>query len=232
VTLYDSNWQPTTDKTQATYYRTSNFDSTGHRYIVQDYYATGQLYRTGTYKSLNPEIRDGVFIWYFNSGRKNKEISYANNVIQRWQVLNEKGESQLAVVLTFKGTNGETLSEAFKVDKEPAFVGGTKAMKTFIRKNLVYPPVTSVKPVDGIVLVYCDVSDSGKLINLKVIKRIHPDLDREALKVVELMPAWNPGLANGVPVTVPYVIPVKFQNKSSQDYSRNNSERNKGRFSY
>ncbi|MDP4278671.1 MAG: hypothetical protein Q8914_13685, partial [Bacteroidota bacterium] len=46
VTLYDSNWQPTTDKTQATYYRTSNFDSTGHRYIVQDYYATGQLYRT------------------------------------------------------------------------------------------------------------------------------------------------------------------------------------------
>jgi protein TonB len=42
---------------------------------------------------------------------------------------------------------------------------------------------------------------------------LSPELDREAVRVVKLMPKWNPGRLNGVPVRVKYIIPVRFNAK-------------------
>jgi TonB family protein len=232
VAWFDSDWRPTTKNEQAAFFRICNLDTINNLYLIQDHYSTGELYRTGTLTSLNPEVRDGMFIWYYKNGKKQKEIVYSDNEVKDWKVLNERGKPQLSVVVNFQGPNGEILSEARKVDKEPEYVGGKKAMNVFLRKNLVYPPVTAMDPIDGTVLVLFQINEEGKPIDARVVKSIHPELDKEALRVVSIMPAWHPGRVNGQAVTVPFVLPVKFQNKSSQSYSRNNATRDKGNFSY
>jgi len=220
ISWFDSSWNQTTDKEQAFYYRVCNLDSQSKHYLVEDHYATGELFRSGSFISFNPEIRDGKFVWYFKNGKKNKEIFYDRNTVTNWTVWNEKKKVQLSVVLEFKGPNGEDLFEAFKVDKEPEYVGGTKAMKAFIDKNQVYPPSTAINPIEGTVIVYVNVGADGKLVDAKVVKNVHPDVDKEALRIVNMMPDWIPGLIEGKPVTVPYAISVTFRSRSAQDFNR------------
>jgi periplasmic protein TonB len=220
TTWFDSNWKQTFDKNLAVYYCICNLDTTDNHYLVEDHFSTGEIYRSGSFKSLNPEIRDGKFIWYFKNGRKNKEILYSENSVKSWTVWNEKKVVQLSVLLSFKGPHGEDLYEAFKVDKEPEFVGGVKAMKTFIDKNLVYPPSTKIDPIEGNVIVYVNVDTTGKLVDIKILRRLNPDVEKEALRVIQMMPDWKPGLIDGKPVKVPYIISIPFRNRSAQDFSR------------
>ena len=37
------------------------------------------------------------------------------------------------------------------------------------------------------------------------------DLDKEALRVINKMPLWKPGLQNGKPVSVYFNLPVTFK---------------------
>jgi TonB family protein len=68
--------------------------------------------------------------------------------------------------------------------------------------------------VMGKVYIEFLVSKSGKIINVRVVKStVTPDGDKEAIRVVQEMPAWTPGKLNGEPVQVLYQLPIgyKFQ---------------------
>jgi TonB family protein len=232
VCWLDDSLRIVSSRDSAAYSRCIEYDSVEQHYIVKDYWKTGQLYRAGSFKSLVPEVRDGQFIWLFTEGRPNKFGRYEMNQLLDWKVIDKKGKPVLSVVVTFNGPHGETLYEPFQVDRKPSFPGGEKALKAYISKQLVCPPVMSIEPIDGTVLVYFVVMEDGSLSDIKVVKKIHPDLDKEAVRVVQSMPRWEPGLVDGKPVAVPYVLPVRFVNKSAQFYIRNNAERATGLFTY
>lgn len=232
VRWFDEAWNSVPSKEKAAYYRVTESDTLNHRFFVKDYYKSGKVYRTGTFLSLVPEIRDGQFIWYFKNGRIHKEVTYQGNQVTNWRVLDEKGKVKLAVVVAFKGPNGEELAEAMPVDKEPAYQGGSRPLSAFIRKNLEYPPIASNEPLEGTVLVYFTVEENGRLTNLKIAQSLHPDMDKAALTLVAKMPPWVPATVNGIPVSVPYVLPVKFYNKSAQSFSRNNVAGSRGMMTY
>jgi len=222
VKWFDSEWNAVPTKSGAAYYRVSTTDSTTQHYIVTDYFASGKVYRTASYISLVPEIRDGNFVWYYTNGRIEKEVLYEGNKVVKYKVLSKKGVQELSVLMNFQGKNGEELSEPMRVDKEPSFVGGKKALATFERKNLNYPPITATQPIEGYVLVYFIVKEDGSLTELKIAKSLQVDVDIESLKYVSKMPKWNPALVGEVPVSVPFVLPIYFSNKSAQMYTRNN----------
>ena len=46
--------------------------------------------------------------------------------------------------------------------------------------------------------------------------------NKAAEEMIASMPAWTPGTVNGNAVAVPFVLPVKFQNRSAQSFSRSN----------
>jgi TonB family protein len=216
----DSDFKKVPSQEQATYYRVTTFDNLTKHFTVEDYFVDGKPVRTGQFLTLKPEVRDGLFIWYFKNGKKNKSILYENNKVKHWTVWNEKNKVVLSVILSFKGQNGEDLHEAYKVDKEPQFPGGEKALKSFIAKNQIYPPVTTIDPIEGTVVVYALVDENGKLNDVRVVRPVHPDVDAESLRIVSLMPDWIPGEVNGKKVAVPCAIPVTFRNKSAQGFSR------------
>jgi len=93
------------------------------------------------------------------------------------------------------------------LDVMPEPVGGNAAWAKFLQKNLRYPDTE----VQGRVIISFIIEKDGHLTDLKVIKGVITDLDREAMRVLKLAPAWKPGLQNGKPVRVKYTIPIVFQ---------------------
>jgi TonB family protein len=96
------------------------------------------------------------------------------------------------------------------VEGMPEFPGGQEAMKSFIGKNLKYPKKARKSKIQGDVYVQFTVLENGQLTNFSVIKPLESTLDAEALRMVQLMPAWQPGTQNGQPVKVKYTLPVRF----------------------
>jgi len=97
------------------------------------------------------------------------------------------------------------------VEQQPEFEGGYEAMINFIKKNLRYPASARRMGVDGTVYVQFVVSKDGSISEVKTIRGISADCDREAERVVKAMPAWKAGRQNGKPVFVRFVLPIKFK---------------------
>jgi len=93
------------------------------------------------------------------------------------------------------------------VEIMPEPFGGSAAWARFIQKTLRYPETDT----QGRVMLSFIIEKDGKLSDIKVVRGISPELDREALRVLKLAPAWKPGQQNGHPVRVKYTIPIVFQ---------------------
>jgi protein TonB len=97
------------------------------------------------------------------------------------------------------------------VEQNPSFPGGDKALMEWLHKNLKYPQSAQENNIQGRVLVTFIVNKDGAIVEPEVVKSVHPQLDREALRVISTMPNWKPGSQRGKPVRVKYTVPVNFR---------------------
>lgn len=95
-------------------------------------------------------------------------------------------------------------------DVEPEFVGGAKAMLKFIVDNIRYPDEDMELGNQGTVYVEFIVERDGSITNEKVIRGSTKLMDEEALRVVGIMPKWNPGEVKGKPVRCRSRLPIRF----------------------
>ncbi len=108
------------------------------------------------------------------------------------------------------GQGGDNINEVFDtggLDIMPEPYGGAAAWAKFLQKNLRYPDTE----LQGRVVISFIIERDGKLTDLNIVKGVDNLLDREALRVLKLAPAWKPGQQNGKPVRVKYTIPIVFQ---------------------
>lgn len=98
-----------------------------------------------------------------------------------------------------------------RLSQLPEFPGGWSEMVKWLTKNLRYPPQAQASRLQGKVVVSFIVGTDGKLSQVKVAKSVHPQLDREALRVVRKMPPWKPGTEGGKPCRSMVVVPVVFK---------------------
>ncbi len=68
----------------------------------------------------------------------------------------------------------------------PEFLGGDKAMKEFVAKNLIYPDEAKVARIEGKVIVGYQVTDNGKILSPHIIKGLGHGCDEEALRIISL----------------------------------------------
>ena len=54
------------------------------------------------------------------------------------------------------------------------------------------------------------VNQKGEVTNVKVARPFDPNLDKEAVRVVQSMPKWSPGKQRGKAVKVSYTVPINF----------------------
>lgn len=92
---------------------------------------------------------------------------------------------------------------------EPS-IGWVPFMK-WITKTLKYPPTAKVQKIQGTVFVTFIVNVDGTVSNINVNKSVEASLDREALRVVGMMPKWKAGISNGQPTRSMVGIPIVFK---------------------
>ncbi len=106
-------------------------------------------------------------------------------------------------------TTAQDQSEAN--DRLPTFPGGDAACMRFLSRNIRYPSAAVSQKITGCVVVQFIVEPDGKLTDIRVRSGVNPQLDNEALRVVRLMPDWEPGLQSGNPSRFLYVLPIEFR---------------------
>jgi periplasmic protein TonB len=98
----------------------------------------------------------------------------------------------------------------FFVDEMPEFPGGMEALLRYIAKAVDYPMVAQENGIQGKVYINFVVNTNGQVSDATVVRGVDPSLDKEALRVVNSMPLWQPGRQSGKAVRVAYHVPISF----------------------
>lgn len=99
------------------------------------------------------------------------------------------------------------------VEEMPEFPGGQPALMQWLSEYLRYPSVAEENGIHGRVICTFVVERDGSITDVQVAKSIDPSLDKEAVRLLKMMPKWNPGKQNGSPVRVKYTVPITFRLK-------------------
>lgn len=94
---------------------------------------------------------------------------------------------------------------------EASFPGGEQARDKFVKSNLNYPSEAVANGEMGKVYVRFIVERDGTISNVSISRGVSPSLNNEAMRIVQLMPAWSPAYNRGKPVRSNVVIPVLFR---------------------
>jgi TonB family protein len=118
---------------------------------------------------------------------------------------------QTSVGIKFDLPDKVTEDDAFVVIEEmPSFPGGDVELLKFVRENIRYPEQAKKEGIQGRVVVKFVVNAEGKVEDVVVLKKVHPLLDAEAVRVTLSLPTFIPGKQSGVPRPVYYNMPITF----------------------
>lgn len=107
-----------------------------------------------------------------------------------------------------KDVDGEQVFHV--VEDMPEFPGGKNALREFIAKKVIYPEKAKKEKIQGKVYVSFTVMKDGSVSQCEVVRGVHPDLDKEAIRVIKSLPKWKPGSQRGTLVNVRYTMPINF----------------------
>jgi TonB family protein len=96
------------------------------------------------------------------------------------------------------------------VEEMPIFPGGDTALLTYIANNTKYPELAKTNNVQGRVIARFCVTKEGGVDRVSILRGVSRELDNEALRVVQSLPAFKPGRQGGKPVAVWYMVPITF----------------------
>ncbi|MCB9081255.1 MAG: TonB family protein [Lewinellaceae bacterium] len=82
---------------------------------------------------------------------------------------------------------------------------------SFVGQNLKYPQVAKENGIEGNVVINFVVDASGQITRAKIIKDIGGGCGEEALRVVQSMPAWQPGRNGTEAAPVEMNLPIAFR---------------------
>ena len=97
------------------------------------------------------------------------------------------------------------------VEDLPQFPGGAVEFMKWLTKNLKYPPAAQQRKVQGKVLAQFIVNKDGSISNLELVQTLDPQCDREALRVLRMMPKWQAGIMDAKPCRTRVCIPIVFK---------------------
>jgi protein TonB len=96
---------------------------------------------------------------------------------------------------------------------EPAtFMGGDlNEFGKWVLQNVKFTDDAINAGVNGKVIIEFCVNSKGKVVDIKVMRNLYPDLDQETVRVINSSPVWTPAKQGGRPVKQKFVIPITFK---------------------
>lgn len=112
-------------------------------------------------------------------------------------------------VMQKEGENGCPM-----LKQRAVFSEGYEGMVHYIQNNLHYPKTVNKDTISGTIIVRFEVESSGDIRNVQLVKGLHPDLNREVIRVIKEMPPFEPAIdMNDEPIKSSYILPIKFAQK-------------------
>jgi hypothetical protein len=106
----------------------------------------------------------------------------------------------------------DSTANVFHCIPEPSFPGGGDSLMAFIKRNMKWPIANGCE--HGTVYITFTIDTSGKINEPKILKGICPPYDKEALRLVSIMPKWNPAIEiidnKRRPISSEWIMPFKF----------------------
>ena len=141
----------------------------------------------------------------------------------RLKALQEYGTEEGVIVITTgepkKNDDGKNAVPFQQVAQKPGFNGGdANEFSKYVAQNVVYPESCRQSKIEGRVTLEFTVTETGKVADIKILRSVNDDLDREAVRVIAQSPLWTPGRdENGKVVPVKYTFPVIFKLPDSEN---------------
>lgn len=178
--------------------------------------ATGR--RVASYPYSHGQLHGIVQTWY-PDGRPRWQLAYRqgkrHGALRAWYPSGRllRTETYRAGVRTaghcYTQTGRDTAWFAF--ERPARFVGGNKALQTWLSRNLRYPAMDLRNQVEGNTWVRFVLDKRGQVQNPEILKGLSNSIDMEVLRLLKTMPAWEPAVVAGRAVAVPYELPVEFR---------------------
>ncbi|MDX3915364.1 MAG: energy transducer TonB [Pseudosphingobacterium sp.] len=217
---YDKKWNKTNQPEFYHFYRTISFDSTANLYEIKDHYANKKMQMHGHFSSLNPEIREGEFVYYNPNGKITDKLVWIKGIIAETFTYDSLGKQNSHTV---KNEYLQTLTREEKlakygikeIDEIPVYPDGKEALPIFLKENLKYPDQAVKQRIEGLIMITARIDRKGRLQSLKIAVSGNTILEQEAMRVAGLMPkkGWKPGYDKGKAVDADFSIPFRFQLK-------------------
>ena len=151
-----------------------------------------------------PAYQDGVPV--------KKEALFALRIKRTNQSLvAEQNATALEAIPSTEETGNSGAKVFDVVEQMPEFPGGHAALMKWIGNNIKYPAIAEENGIQGRVVCTFVVERDGSITDVQVARSIEPSLDKEAVRVLTMMPKWNPGRQNGEAIRVKYTVPVTFR---------------------
>ncbi len=98
---------------------------------------------------------------------------------------------------------------SYNVDNFPDVFGGKSEWKRFLHDHMIYPTEELAKKTEGKVQIFFIVTKEGKGINPKIGKSVSPAIDKEAMRLFNML-EWLPSSQNGTAVDVDHSVEINF----------------------
>ncbi len=155
-----------------------------------------------------PALDEIVVVAYQTASKDTENLSNEQPATARNSAMTQTAGSVSAVTMPASDTEDKVHNS---VEEKPQFPGGEKALLEFFMRNIRYPQDAQKAKIQGRVIAQFVVTKTGSIGDVKIVRGVYPSIDKEAIRVIKMLPAFTPGKINGKPVSVWYTIPVMFK---------------------
>jgi TonB family protein len=103
-------------------------------------------------------------------------------------------------------------------ERNPDFPGGHRELIKYLNANLIYPKDAMEQGIEGRVILRFQITSSGKVDSITVVKSLFSSCDEEAVRLVTTLPRWIPGLSNFRVAAYWCTLPVLFTLNEEIDF--------------
>ncbi|PPK84269.1 TonB family protein [Neolewinella xylanilytica] len=193
--------------------------------IYVDYHRNGAVASTGTYRRGQ---KTGTWLHYRNDGTLYKSANYRAGKLDGPSIRIDSLAGADTIYYRqdqLVDAAGETLetSDPGPMELMPLFPGceeflvysarkpcADRKMLEFVYRHIQYPPRAREMGVEGTAVVSFVIERDGSVSEITSEYGLNEDVRTEIVRLVNMMPVWEPGIQDGIPVRVLFTLPVKF----------------------
>ena len=141
----------------------------------------------------------------------NNQLQYLNEMVVTGYVPQKTGQADMDEKIKTGTVKRETTTPMNGI---PSYLTGKSEVLKFLARYTKYTISALKAKVEGRVLVKFVVERDGSISDIDIYKGVSPDLDAEAIRVLNMMPKWIPDKQKGEKEAETFIMPISFRLES------------------